>query len=233
VATRDRPPAHTPFDWRIYAEATCAGLTALIPLPLVDLAFEAYFRRGIPGTIARVRGRQLDPRARSRLGRGSGQLISLEGCLKLPGSVLRYVVKKLWRKVVYIFAIADATSLLSAYWHRAYLLDHLIRADHAGPDVDWHRSALVFDKVLAETDTGPLMGIARQTVSSTHRVFRMLVRARRRDAVDETESLSAILRAHWDAAESSLVGVAHRYNDEYARSLADDPPAVEIRGEDG
>ena len=42
------------FDWRIYADATCAGLSVLIPLPFVDTAFETVFRRRIPGTIARA-----------------------------------------------------------------------------------------------------------------------------------------------------------------------------------
>jgi hypothetical protein len=221
------PPRHTTFDWRIYAEATCAGLTALLPLPFVDLAFEAYFRRRMPATIARVRKRDLADGARRRLGRGLGKLISLEGCLAIPLGVVRYVVKKLWRKIVYVFAIADATSLVSAYWHRAYLLDHLVRAGHAAPDVDWPRSASVFEKVLAETDTSPLMGLSRQTVANVHRVFRLLVLARRRGAAEETESLSTILRSHWDAAERSLEDVAVRYNAEYARSLESAPPRTD------
>ena len=221
---RNTAPHHTTFDWRIYAEATCAGLTALLPLPFVDLAFEAYFRRRMPATIARVRGGDLADGARHRLGRGLGNLVSIEGCLALPLGVARYIVKKIWRKVVYVFAIADATSLVSAYWHRAYLLDHLVKAGHLGPDVDWPRSSVVFEKVLTETDTGPLMGLARQTVASVHRVFRLLVLAKRRDAAEETESLSMILRSHWDAAESSLMEVAVRYNTEYTRSLDLFPP---------
>lgn len=214
----------TGFDWRIYAEATCAGLTALLPIPFLDLAFEAYFRRRMPATIARVRDHELADGAPWLLGRGLGRLVSFEGCLAIPLGVVRYIIKKSWRKFVYVLAIADATSLVSAYWHRAYLLDHLTRAGHLGPDVDWSRSASVFEKVLAETDTGPLVGLARQTVASVHRVFRLLVLAKRRGAAEETESLSTILRSHWDAAESSLVDVAVRYNTEFARSLESSPP---------
>jgi len=226
----DATPRHTTFDWRIYAEATCAGLTALLPLPFVDLGFEAYFRRRMPATIARVRKQELPGGARRRFGRGLGKLVSLEGCLAIPVGVVRYIVKKLWRKIIYVFAIADATSLVSAYWHRAYLLDHVIRAGHAAPDVDWPRSAAVFEKVLAETDTGPLMGLARQTVANAHRVFRLLVLARRRGAAEETESLSTILRSHWDAAERSLYDVAVRYNAAYASSLESAPPPDRRRG---
>jgi hypothetical protein len=218
------PPRHVTFDWRIYAEATCAGLTALVPIPLIDLAFETYFRRRMPGTIARVRGRALAADPRRRFGRDTGRILSLEGCLTLPLSLGRYVLRKLWRKVIYVFAIADAASSVSAYWHRAYLLDHVIRAGHAAPDVDWRRSAAVFDAVLGDTDPSPLMGLARQTVSNAHRVLRLLIRARRRGAAAATESISNILRSHWDGAEASLVDVALRYNDEYARSLEVDPP---------
>lgn len=221
---RPPPPQHVTFDWRIYAEATCAGLTALLPLPFVDLAFEAYFRRRMPATIARVRQRHLADGARRRLGRGLGKLVSLEGCLAIPLGIARYIVKKLWRKVVYVFAVADAVTLVSAYWHRAYLLDHLVRAGHAAPDVDWPRSAEVFEKVLAETDTGPLMGLARQTVANAHRVLRLLLRAARLGAADQTESLAAILGENWRVAEASFVALATVYNREYARSLETDPP---------
>jgi hypothetical protein len=220
-------PRHLPFDWRIYADATLAGLSALAPLPFVDVAFEAYFRRRMPGAIARARDRDLAAGARRSFGRGTGRLLSMTGCLAVPLGIARYVVKKLWRKVVYVFAIADATSQLSQYWHRAYLLDHLIRAGHAGPGVDWPRASVVFETVLEETDTGPLMGLARQTVASSHRVLRLLVRAKRRGAAEEADSLAAILRSHWTAAEVSLIRVALRYNETYGRSLGLDAPVVE------
>jgi len=217
-------PHHTIFDWRIYADATCAGLTALLPIPFLDLAFETYFRRRMPETIAKVRRREQAVGARRRLGRGIGHFLTLEGCLAVPIGVVLYIVKKIWRKLVYVLAIADATSMVSAYWQRAYLLDHIITAGHAGPDVDWQRSAAVFENVLEQTDTSPLMGLARQTVSSVHRVFRLLILSRRHGAAEETESLSGILRSHWDAAEGSLRQIALNYNEEYARSLELFPP---------
>jgi hypothetical protein len=224
MAESNAKPLHTTFDWRIYADGTCAGLTALLPIPFVDLAFERYFRRRMPETIAKVRRMELAVGARRRFGRGSGRFLSLEGCFAIPVSFVLYIIKKVWRKLVYVLAIADATSLVSAYWQRAYLLDHLISAGHAGPDVDWHRSAAVFEKVLGETDASPLTGLARQTVSSVHRVFRLLILSRRHGAAVETESLSGILRSHWEAAEGTLRQVAFDYNEEYARSLELDPP---------
>jgi hypothetical protein len=223
---RDLAPKHTAFDWRIYADATLAGLSALVPLPFLDLAFEVTFRRRMPGAIARARSRSLADTAGRRLGRGVGTMVSVEGCLTVGVGIVRYVVQKLWRKVIYIFAITDATSQLSAYWHRAYLLDHMIRGGHVGPDVDWQRSATVFERVMAGADTSPLLGLARQTVASAHRVVRLLVRARRHGAADEADSLAAILRSHWDAAEASLERLAVQYNQAYLQSLEADPPVT-------
>lgn len=223
--TTTEPIEHTLFDWRIYAEATCAGLTPLVPIPFADLAIESVFRRRMPGTISTTRNRALAPQAGSALSRGTGKIVSVEGCVKIPFAVIRYVLRRIWRKLIYVFAIADAAKLTSEYWHRAYLLDHLIRAGHAEPSVDWPRSAEVFATVLRETDTSPLTGLAQQTVSDAQRVARMLRRARKRGAADETESLSDILRSNWGAAEASLIEVAVRYNDEYERSLVLRPPS--------
>jgi len=50
----------TTLDWRICADATCAGLSVLIPLPLVDLVFETVIRRRIPGAISKVRDREIE-----------------------------------------------------------------------------------------------------------------------------------------------------------------------------
>jgi len=215
---------HTVFDWRIYAEATCAGLTPLVPIPFVDIALEAVFRRRMPGTIATVRSRTLAKGSAIALGRGTGTLVSVEGCLRIPFTVLRYVLRRIWRKLIYVFAIADAAKLVSEYWHRAYLLDHLIRAGHAAPGVDWPRSAEVFAAVLRDTDVSPLTDLAKQTVSNAHRVARLLRRARHSDTATETESLSGILRSNWDAAEAALMDTAVRYNQAYALSLEQNPP---------
>jgi hypothetical protein len=205
-------PAPSTFDWRVYADATCAGLTALIPLPILDLAFESYFRRRMPHAISRARRRESDRLAMIRLGRRRSAAPSWLGCLSVPLMIARYVVKKLWRKVVYVFAIVDATSQLSEYWHRAYLVDHMVSAGHLEPGVDTERAVEVFATVLAEADTSPLRGLAQQVISSSHRILRLLIRARRRDPVTAAESLGQILRDHWGSAEASLRSMANRYN---------------------
>jgi hypothetical protein len=215
------------FDWHVYADATCAGLTALIPLPIVDLVFEAYFRRRMPDAIARARGRDLERLAALRLGRRHGGGLSLGGCLSMPIAVLRYILKKLWRKIVYVFAIADATTQVSEYWHRAYLIDHMVGAGHLGPGVDTERAVQVYSLVMAETDTSPLKGLAREVVRGGRRAVGLLARARRRGSAEETESLGEILRSQWSTAERSLRTTATSYNRRYA-TWPDEPGATSI-----
>jgi len=206
----------TDFDWRIYADATAAGLTALIPIPLVDLAFESTFRRRIPGAVARARNRVVTTSDRIRLSQGEKKGLSLAGCLILPVSMGRYILKKIWRKVVYVFAVTDATKQVSEYWHRAYLTDHMVRSGHLedGADTDW--AILVYGQVLREIDPSPLMDLAREVVTASHRVFRTLIRARKSGAAATTAAFGEILKEHWEAADQSLQEAALRYNELYS-----------------
>lgn len=208
------------FDWRIYADATCAGLSVLIPLPLVDIVFETIFRRRIPGVISRARGRQVEPETRKRLGRGLDRAVSIDGCLKLFFKAVRYVLRRIWRKIIYVFTIKDAATALSEYWHRAYLIDHMVRAGHLEDGVDTDLAVDVFDRTLREADLSPLMGLARQTVANTHHVLRILARARRSGAAEVARSLGDVLASHWKGAEASLVGVGEDYNRRYRLELA-------------
>ena len=214
------------FDWRVYADATCAGLTALIPIPFVDLAFEATFRRRIPGMIARAQGRRLRHEDNARLGRSGSELLSLAGCLMLPLAAVRYLARVIWHKVIYVLAVADAASLVSEYWHRAYLLDHVIRAGHLdeGADADW--AIQVFFKALDEADASRLVGLARQVVSTSRQILGMLLRAARLDDPEVTQTLGEILSSHWNAAEASLHEVALHYNRLYVQRPPPTDPSV-------
>jgi len=77
------------FDWRIFADATCAGLSVLIPLPLVDLVFETIFRRRMPGKIAKVRGSEVAPGTKIQLSRPVNGSLSWTGCIAVPFMVGR------------------------------------------------------------------------------------------------------------------------------------------------
>ncbi len=208
------------FDWRVFADATCAGLSVLIPLPLVDLFFETIFRRRIPGTISRLRRREVEPATRVALSRPASTPLSLSGCLAVPIIVGRYVLRRLWRKIIYIFAIKDATTALTEYWHRAFLIDHMVRAGHLDRGVDTDLAVRVYRHVLHDIDPSPLSGLARQTIANVHHVLRLLVEARRTGAAEVTRSLGDILSSHWRLAESSLRETTDLYNRWYAAEVA-------------
>jgi hypothetical protein len=208
------------LDWRIYADATCAGLSVLIPLPLVDMVFEAIFRRRIPGTVAKVRGRDMAPEVRRKLGRGLDGPLSLSGCLAIGLAAVKYILRRLWRKIIYIFAVKDATTALTEYWHRAFLIDHMTRAGHLAREADTDLALGVYSHVLQDIDPGPLMGLARQTVANVRHVLRLLVRARRLGAAEVTRSLGEALSSHWRVAESSMQETATLYNRWYASEVA-------------
>jgi hypothetical protein len=214
------------LDWRIFSDATCAGLAVLIPLPLVDIVFETIFRRRIPATVAKVRQLGMASEVRRKLGRGLDGPLSLSGCLAIGLAAVKYVLRRIWRKIIYIFAIKDATTALTEYWHRAFLIDHMVRAGHLDPGADTDLALQVSMDVLRDIDPSPLTGMARQTVANAHHVFRLLARARRLGAAEVTRSLGQVLSSHRKVAEDSMGDTASRYNERYAAE-------VELRGAQG
>jgi len=215
----ERRVANPKFEWAVYADATCAGLSVLIPLPLVDLVFETVFRRRIPGKIAKVRDAEVGPVTRVQLARPVNEALSRSGCLAVPFMVVRYILRRLWRKIIYIFAVKDATTALTEYWHRAFLIDHMVCAGHLAPDVDTGLAVRVYRHVLQEIDPSPLTGLARQTVANSRHVLRLLVRARRLGAAEVTKSFGEVFSSHWKVASASLVATAQRYNARYAAEV--------------
>jgi hypothetical protein len=208
-----------PFDWHVYADATCAGLSVLIPLPLVDIAFETVFRRRMPGTIAKTRGAEIDGITRIALARPVDGFLTVSGCLGVPLMIGRYILRRLWRKIIYIFAVKDATKALTEYWHRAFLIDHMTRAGHLDQGTDIKLAVRVYRHVLDQIDPSPLTGLARQTMANVHQVLRLLVRARRMGASEVTASLGETLSSHWRAAEASLGETADLYNGFYVAEV--------------
>ncbi len=215
------PPLAAPGlrDWRLWADATCAGLSVLIPLPLVDLFFELLFRRRMPRAVARVRGVTLSAAAARRFGRGP-QLDLLGSCLTVPFVVTKWILKRVFRKLLYVLTVADAVDALSAYWHRAFLVDYLIRSGHLGADADLERVGRVFDEVLGAADVSGVKGLARQVVAATGHVPRLLRRARRRGAEEATGAIRGMVDAHWQVVDTSLAAVAGDFDRRWAEATA-------------
>jgi hypothetical protein len=195
-------------EWWVLADATLAGLAALVPLPGLDLLVETVFRRRIPRTIARNRGVTLPPQVVAALGRGPR--ISLRGCLLLPFVVALWFVKKVFRKLLYVLTVTEAASQLSAYWHRAYLVDHLVRGGHLAQGRDVERALALFVQALDEADTSPVKGLARQVAQSPRRALRILRRFRRGEAGAAEQGW---LDNGWEVISGSLVAVTRRFDE--------------------
>lgn len=208
-----KAPPH--FDWAIYADATFAGLAALIPLPLVDLYFEWLFKRRMVRAIALRNGRLLNTPTLNELNRNrSGRL---RGCLLWPLKLVYTFLKKLSRKILYFLAIKEAVDNLNTYWHRAFLLDYMMRAGYLdGSQEDVVLAAETLHLVLKEIDESPLIQLARQVVGSVHHVLRSLWRWRRRGEEDQTViEAKAQMSQRWGDFQTYFQGLILLYDETY------------------
>lgn len=206
------------FDWLVYADATAAGLAVLIPLPVLDWLLEQYFKRRMAGVIAKRNGRAITPAIRRALDtRGKGLW---PGCLMWPVRLVVYLLRNIYRTLVFILSIKDATDNLSYYWHRAFLIDYMA---HRG-DLDSLERAQIggaaMNEVLDSITTSPLTGLARQIVErgrlTIRQALRLLFRWRRKQ--EEPQAISESrkeLTSQWSALRGYFAGIARRYNEAY------------------
>lgn len=208
----------TSFDWAVYADATFAGLSLLIPIPLLDLAFEQTFRRRMIKTIARRRHCKLPPQVVAEINRGDGDC--LQSCLAWPVILIYQFLKQFSRKILYFLTIKEAVDQLNAYWHRAFLLNHMMLMECLN-DVESARTArIALDETLNNISASPLRQLAQQVVSIPSRALRTLRRVRRGredESVAETRSLMA---RTWANFSDYFEALAAQYEETYRQVAA-------------
>ncbi|HEX8393898.1 MAG TPA: hypothetical protein VF665_16265 [Longimicrobium sp.] len=204
----------TAFDWSRYADATLAGLSVLIPIPFVDDAFEAFFRRRIPGAVARSRGRTLPQDVRAALAEKDAE--GRGGCATIPLRLTVGLLKRLSRKILYFLTVKTATDRLSHYWYRAFLMDHMLVAGHLESAASARLAHQAMDEVLSNT-RGPLPRVARQLIASSRNVWPALRRARRGEDAEEVRQMRSELEGRWGEVSGELNSIADRYDAAYAR----------------
>ena len=208
----------TKFDWLIYANATFAGLSILIPIPLLDVLFEHIFRRRMPGAIGKRNGRSLPKETIAELNRLPPSC--LQTCLGWPILILFTFLKRLYRTILYFLTIKDATDSLGHYWHRAFLLDHMMRAGYVDDPATVPLAAEALRQILDEITTSPLSQLATDVVASVRHIFSSLRRVIRRGEEDEmvmqTKERMATI---WSSYDSYFAEVAIRYEARYAQLL--------------
>ncbi len=188
------------FDWIIYADATFAGLSLLIPIPLLDVIFEHLFRRRMPSVIGRRNGRYLPKETIKELNRLPASCLNT--CLGWPLLILFTFLKRLYRTILYFLTIKDASDSLSFYWHRAFLLNYATLQEHLDEPTLVPIAAETIQQILETTTTSPLTQLSRQVVGSVRHIFATLRRVLRRgeedDVVAETRDKMANLWADYD-----------------------------------
>ena len=210
-------PAPIEFEWQIYADATFAGLCPLIPIPLVDMIFEWYFRQRMGPAIARRRGRPLTSAVIQDLNRGEG---CLGGCLGWPVKLTIKVLKRISRKILYFLAIKEATDQLSHYWHRAYLLDYMVRHGYLADAAKSGTAAEALDKVLDHPHISPLNQLAYRIVIGASHIFRTLRRARKGKEDEVVAQTRSLMAKNWSSFDSYFRELSAEYEQTYRELLA-------------
>jgi hypothetical protein len=215
--TTNSPSPAAAFDWALYADATFAGLSILIPVPFLDSVFESYFERRSTAAVARRAGRRLAPEVMAALHRDEG---GLTGCLLWPVTLAWSLVKRVSKKLLYFLTVKEAADKLSYYWHRAFLLDYMLdvgHLDHAGT-AEVGRQALAH--TLNTAGISPLTQLARQVASGPQHIWRSLRRVRRGQADPELQAERTRMAQMWASFGAYLAALAERYDRAYAQALA-------------
>jgi hypothetical protein len=207
--------ANTRFEWSMYVDATLAGLSVLVPIPLLDNVSESFFRKRIPKAVARSRGAELSDAVLDELGRGDGWWAGIAG---LPRMLTIGLLKALSRKLLYFLTIKQANEQLGFYWLSAFLIDYMIAAGHLDSPDTAKVAREAMKKVLGDTST-PMSQIATQVVRRANHVWRSVRRAKDGLQDEVMEQARQEMAAHWNEYGEYLEGVARRYDAAYQQAL--------------
>lgn len=241
------PPADDPRLRRVVFFSTLAGLTPLVPVPLLDDTIRDAVLRRMVRELAAARGRSLaehETRALSgtdRPPRSCGRM-AVSGCLTVGFKVLQ----KIFRKVFIFLAIKESADTASRTFHEGYLLDALFAdpelwrfveagrrpGDDGGPGaLGWDAAAVrrVIDATLAAVDPRPIEGTVRRAFRGSGGLLRRaaaLLGRRQREHAEEGDGgrRSADPSAVPVAEEEAVIGgLVDRLSDE----LSDQAPYLE------
>lgn len=234
LAEANKTKVYTDFDWHIYADATFAGLAVLIPIPFLDSAIEEFFRRRMPRDIARWRGRMISQPANRIINQTRQGFWA--GCLLWPLEALFFIARSIYRNLIFVLSIYDASVKMSYYWHRAFLLDYMIRRGDLDTPEKARRGAEAMKQAMGNLELSPFLKLAGQVLDQARRhlwslmtaIFRFL---RRGEATEATQRTWLGIAEQWASFKDYLLELADRYDRAYAAlepaaAAADQPESL-------
>jgi hypothetical protein len=163
----------------------------------------------MPGAIARRNGRQLQPQVVQRLNRG--RFGCWPGCFMWPVTLVIQFIKRLYRTVLYFLTVKAAADRLSYYWHRAFLLDYMIRRGDLGDAAQAELATAALEQVLADADASPITQLAQQIVSGMSHTLRAAWRWLRRREDATVDAARETMARSWTDVGGYLEQTAQAY----------------------
>jgi hypothetical protein len=213
----------TAFDPNIYADATLAGLSVLIPVPLIDWLFETFFERRIPFTIARRRNHKLTPDVIAAFREPPKSW--LRSCLGLVLGLTIGLIKRISRKILYFLTIKEATDKVSFHWRQAFLIDYMILNGHLDQPESARLARLAMDQILRTTPNSVLIPLAHYVVTHARQILRAIWKARRGKVDQEVEQRREEIAARWRRFREYFQSLATLYEQCY-QELKNRPPVL-------
>ena len=156
----------------LVTHAVLAGLTPLIPVPLVDDLLKSYFRKRLVRSLAASAGRALSDEELNALAAESEG-----GCVRgCAVAVLVYPLKAVFRKVFYFLEWKRAADVTSRTYHFGYLVGHALRPRGDAPSLlDTFGARAVGEAVGAVCREAPIKPL-EAAVGSTFRKSKGVLR---------------------------------------------------------
>jgi len=157
-----------------------SGLCPLIPVPFLDDLVEHFVtRRMVTQMFAdhelSPSSKQIATLTRNRHGCSIGCLFA----------IAVYPIKKVFKKILFIFAIRSSINVASVWFHRGYLIAVALRDGQIDqttlnePNGIWP-VALAIEETLIETDTGPILRIITSIFTGSHDILKSASKKLRR-----------------------------------------------------
>lgn len=185
-----------------------AGLTPLIPLPIVDDLFLGHFWRTMAHKLAVANNKSL-----SKMDAHVLSASPRSGCpLGCVFNLLLYPLKRILRKVFFFLEIKRAADTMSLTYYRGYLLDAAL-SHESSSTYGAEQVAKAIENVLSRTNTSlvssAIYGLVRNSKGAAQQLGTLLVknlpRAKRSPTEADVEAAAAELESGQGEVFSRLV----------------------------